>query len=204
MAGRRTDERLPKSIETALKQALSKVAASIEVESAVREVGIEVDRDTLDTAGWAPIVDTIFRKIDDAANFVPDVTFVATRLDGKRQTANPNVLVECGWALKSLKHERILPVMNVHLWFAGRGGDAVYSNSLAPSGHERVSVDLKPERRTVRLGEAAISEVNRPSPAILRIVPSRIRRRTVCGEQRRICASSSTFWLSVSPKRRAW
>ena len=101
------------------KTGFEKVAASIEVESAVREVGIEVDRDTLDTAGWAPIVDTIFRKIDDAAVFVPDVTFVATRLDGKRQTANPNVLVECGWALKSLKHERIFPVMNVHYGLPG-------------------------------------------------------------------------------------
>jgi hypothetical protein len=113
-------------IETALKQALVRVAASIEVESAVRDAGIEIDRDTLDAAGWAPIVDTIFRKIDAAAIFVPDLTFVATRLDGKRPSSNPNVLVECGWALKSLKHERILPVMNVR--YGSPGGEAMPFN----------------------------------------------------------------------------
>jgi hypothetical protein len=113
-------------IEKALKQALVRVVTSIEVESAVREVGIGIDRDTLDTAGWAPIVDTIFKKIDDAAVFVPDLTFVATRLDGQRPAPNPNVLVECGWALKSLTYERILPIMNVR--FGSPNGDALPFN----------------------------------------------------------------------------
>jgi hypothetical protein len=57
-------------------------------------------------------VETIFRKIDNAAVFVPDLTFVGTRPDG-RPTPNPNVLIEYGWALKSLTHARIVPVMNI-------------------------------------------------------------------------------------------
>jgi hypothetical protein len=38
-------------------------------------------------------VDTIFRKIDGTAIFVPDLTFVGKRADG-RPTPNPNVLIE--------------------------------------------------------------------------------------------------------------
>jgi hypothetical protein len=62
-------------------------------------------------AGSPPIVDTIFRKIDQAAVFVPDLTFIGKRLGG-RPTPNPNVLVEYGWALKSIGHGRIVPIMN--------------------------------------------------------------------------------------------
>jgi hypothetical protein len=54
---------------------------------------------------------TIFRKIDAASVFVPDLTFVGTRRDG-RPTPNPNVLIEYGWALKSLTYYLIIPVMN--------------------------------------------------------------------------------------------
>jgi hypothetical protein len=42
---------------------------------------------------------------------VPDLTFIGKRPDG-RPTPNPNVLLEYGWALKSLTHARIVPVMN--------------------------------------------------------------------------------------------
>jgi hypothetical protein len=56
-------------------------------------------------------VETIFRKIDSAAVFVPDLTFVGTRRD-QRPTPNPNVLIEYGWALKTLGHGRVVGVMN--------------------------------------------------------------------------------------------
>jgi hypothetical protein len=42
---------------------------------------------------------------------VPDLTFVGKRADG-RPTPNPNVLIEYGWALKSIGYLRIVPVMN--------------------------------------------------------------------------------------------
>jgi hypothetical protein len=54
------------------------------VEEAVRD--LSVDRDTKDVPGSPPIVDTIFREIDNAAVFVPDLTFVGDRLDGRRTT----------------------------------------------------------------------------------------------------------------------
>jgi hypothetical protein len=87
--------------------------ADLRVEEAVRKSGLEVDSDTKGEPGSPPIVETIFRKIDGASIFVPDLTFVATRADG-RPSPNPNVLIEYGWALKSLTHARVVPVMNTH------------------------------------------------------------------------------------------
>jgi len=48
---------------------------------------------------------------DAAAAFATDLMFVGTRSkDGS--TANPNALIEYGWALKSLGRPRIIAVMN--------------------------------------------------------------------------------------------
>jgi hypothetical protein len=96
-------------IEKVLERTAARISQDTSVEEAVRELG--VDRDTKGEPGSPPIVDTIFRKIDQAAVFVPDVTFVGKRSDG-RPTSNPNVLIEYGWALKSLSHAKIVPVMN--------------------------------------------------------------------------------------------
>jgi len=97
-------------IEKALERAAGQISVDATVEDAIRDQ-IEIDRDTKGVPGSPPIVETIFRKIDNAAVFVPDLTFVGARPDG-RPTPNPNVLIEYGWALKSLTHARIVPVMN--------------------------------------------------------------------------------------------
>jgi hypothetical protein len=99
-------------VEGALIKALKLIGSDTVVDPAIREEGLAVDSDTRDVAGSPPIVDTIFKKIDRAAIFLADLTFVATRLDGKRKSPNPNVLVEHGWALKSLGYYQILGVMN--------------------------------------------------------------------------------------------
>jgi hypothetical protein len=96
-------------VERALGRAVGRIGGDTTVEEAIRE--LTVDRDTKGVSGSPPIVETIFRKIDNAALFVPDLTFVGKRADG-RLTPNPNVLIEYGWALKSLGHGRIVPVMN--------------------------------------------------------------------------------------------
>jgi hypothetical protein len=87
-----------------------RIAKDAQVEEAVRE-GLAVDKDTKGTPGSPPIFDTILKKIDQAAVFVPDLTFVGTRVDGS-PTSNPDVLIEYGWALKSLGHARVVAVMN--------------------------------------------------------------------------------------------
>jgi hypothetical protein len=96
-------------IDRALQRALARITEDTELEEAERD--LEVDSDTKGVAGTPPIVDTIFSKIDRATAFVPDLTFVAKRPDG-RPTPNPNVLIEYGWALKSLGHQHMVPVMN--------------------------------------------------------------------------------------------
>lgn len=97
-------------IEKALKNAIKKLASDTEVEEAIREE-LEMDKDTLDVPGSPAIVDTILKKIDYATIFLADLTFIGKRPDG-RPTPNPNVLIEYGWALKSLGLSRMLTVMN--------------------------------------------------------------------------------------------
>jgi hypothetical protein len=99
-------------IEEALGLAVATLGEDAEIKRAIRDEGLMVDRDTQGVPGVPPIVDTIFDKIDSATIFVPDLTFVGKRID-RRPTPNPNVLVEYGWALKSLRYTRIIPVMNV-------------------------------------------------------------------------------------------
>lgn len=103
-------------LHRALESAVDQLNADSDVEDAARPEGSddphEVDMDTKGVPGSPPIVDTIFKKIDEAAVFVADLTFVGMRNDGKRPMSNSNVLIEYGWALKSLSHSRVIAVMN--------------------------------------------------------------------------------------------
>jgi hypothetical protein len=67
--------------------------------------------DTQGVAGTPDIVATILRKIDDAAVFVGDVTPIAVSDSGK-SCANPNVLLEMGYANRALSQTRVLQVWN--------------------------------------------------------------------------------------------
>jgi len=96
--------------ERALERAIDSIGQAADVQNANREDFV-LDRDTKDVPGSPPVAATIFAKIDAAAVFVPDFTFVGSRADG-RATPNPNVLIEYGWALKSLGYPRIVPIMN--------------------------------------------------------------------------------------------
>lgn len=72
---------------------------------------IAIDFDTDGVAGSPPIADTILRKIREAAVFVADVSPVG-ETPGKKPLANPNVMIELGYAIRCLGHERIVLVMN--------------------------------------------------------------------------------------------
>ncbi|MTV36800.1 hypothetical protein [Duganella radicis] len=122
-------------IERALGRAISKISKDVSLFEPDRDRGaLILDRDTKNVAGSPPIVETIFRKIDSAAVFVPDLTFVGTR-GGRRPTPNPNVLIEYGWALKAMGHARIVAVMNT-----------AYGE---PSG-ENMPFDLRHQRNPIR------------------------------------------------------
>ena len=93
-------------IRFALDEAIAALAADLE----------EADRpsltsDTQGVAGTPDIVATILRKIDEAAVFVGDVTPIAVSASGKA-CANPNVLLEMGYANHALGEQRVLQAWN--------------------------------------------------------------------------------------------
>lgn len=71
-----------------------------------------IDRDTLGLSGSPDISQSIFSKIDEASVFLCDVSII----DGTstKSTPNPNVLIELGYAVKSLGWHRIVMIMNTH------------------------------------------------------------------------------------------
>jgi hypothetical protein len=96
-------------VRDALKQALNEVADDLAFDEAQRP---ELDHDTLNVPGLAAITETIFDKIDSAAVFVADLTYVGKSHGGTKMLPNPNVLIELGYAMKSLGPEHIILVAN--------------------------------------------------------------------------------------------
>lgn len=72
---------------------------------------MNIDRDTLNEYGTPSIVDTIFEKIEKTSLFVADVSFINSDTKN-RKCPNPNVLVELGYAAKTLGWNRIICVFN--------------------------------------------------------------------------------------------
>ncbi len=72
---------------------------------------VVIDRDTKDIAGTPDIASTIFSKIDNSSIFIADISFINSDYDG-RKTPNPNVLVELGYAAKTIGWENIICVFN--------------------------------------------------------------------------------------------
>lgn len=69
-----------------------------------------LDRDTQNVPGAPDIAHTILQKIDGAVAFVADVSIINPGLG--RPTPNPNVLIELGYALKTLGNVRTVLVAN--------------------------------------------------------------------------------------------
>ena len=93
-------------IRKALDDAILKINRELDIDEAIR-----VDQDTQGVSGSPPISETILKKIDECAVFIPDVSFVSGA-DETRQSPNPNVMIEYGYAVKSRGDERIIPVFN--------------------------------------------------------------------------------------------
>lgn len=93
-----------------IQSALEKAVADLRSDDSTAVEPV-VDRDTLGEPGAPDIAATILRKIDAATAFVCDVS-IASRPENGRPCPNPNVLVELGYALKSLRSERVVLVFN--------------------------------------------------------------------------------------------
>lgn len=93
---------------TLIEASLKEAASEIQTEKA--DVEPVIDRDTQGVAGAPNIATAIFQKIESADIFVADVSIIGKVK--KRAVPNPNVLIELGYALKALGHERIVLVFN--------------------------------------------------------------------------------------------
>ena len=101
-------------IKEALEKAIQELNADLEVTEPDRR--IELDHDTKNVPGTPDLAGTIFEKISSSTVFVADISFVAERKDDSeevlRKVANPNVLIELGYALSVLGSDRVLCVFN--------------------------------------------------------------------------------------------
>ena len=93
-----------------IQKALENAAKSIRDDDSI-QVEPVVDRDTSGVPGSPDIARTIFEKIEESQVFVCDVSII-NQSGESRPTPNPNVLIELGYALKTLGSERILMVLN--------------------------------------------------------------------------------------------
>lgn len=76
---------------------------------------VEAERDTQGVSGSPDIAQTIFAKIDQASVFVADISFVNKRgflRKKERLMPNPNVMMELGYAAKTLGWNRVICLFN--------------------------------------------------------------------------------------------
>lgn len=93
-----------------IQDALEEAATTIAADEALAIEPV-IDRDIQNVPGSPDISSTIFAKIAAADIFVADVSIISNT-EAKRATPNPNVLIELGYALKALGHERVVLVFN--------------------------------------------------------------------------------------------
>jgi hypothetical protein len=93
-------------IWNALNAATSTAASSVVPQESPRP-----ESDTGGVPGSPNIVETIFNRIRNCAFFVADLSFTAKTVAGKL-VPNPNVLIELGYAARSIGWERTILVLN--------------------------------------------------------------------------------------------
>lgn len=92
---------IEKALENAVRQLRGDESVSVEP---------VIERDTIGVPGAPDIASTILAKIDQSDVFVCDVSII--NHGARRPAPNPNVLVELGYAMKTMGAQRIVMVMN--------------------------------------------------------------------------------------------
>ncbi|CAM3163316.1 hypothetical protein [Asticcacaulis taihuensis] len=141
----------PRVTRNLIREALAGAIAELDAELEERH---ELTSDTMGVAGSPDIVATILAKIDAAKVFVGDVTPIAFSAGGKA-LANPNVLIELGYAKRAIGLERVVLVWNTafpgatieNLPFDMRGRRAPMAFHL-PTG--ATTADLRTAREGLR------------------------------------------------------
>lgn len=86
---------------------------AIELAQDSEAIDAERDEATTGVTGSPDIVATLFSKIDDCDLFVADLSLCFTENQNKKKRSpNPNVLIELGYAVKTLGWDRIVCLCN--------------------------------------------------------------------------------------------
>ncbi len=75
-------------------------------------ININIDRATREDTGSPDITESIFSKISNSSVFVADISIVNSSDESIRKTPNPNVLIELGYAARTLGWEKIICIYN--------------------------------------------------------------------------------------------
>lgn len=94
-------------IENCIEKSIKKIKVGFEV-----GLTVAIDRDTKKMVGTPDIAGTIFDKIAKADVFVCDISIINGNEQG-RKCPNPNVLLELGYAVKTLGWDRIICFYNI-------------------------------------------------------------------------------------------
>lgn len=96
-------------IRDCLGDAVLEVKADMPIEEFERFGEVTVDSDTTGTSGSPHIFGTILTKIDEATIFIADISLVSPK------ACNSNVLLELGYAIKTLGFSKIIMLFNTAL-----------------------------------------------------------------------------------------
>ncbi|MDX4058800.1 hypothetical protein Q6A77_08980 [Aliarcobacter skirrowii] len=75
-------------------------------------ININIDRATREDTGSPDITESIFNKISNSSVFIADISIVNNSDENIRKTPNPNVLIELGYAARTLGWEKIICIYN--------------------------------------------------------------------------------------------
>lgn len=75
-------------------------------------ININIDRATREDTGSPDITESIFSKISNSSVFIADISIVNHIDENTRKTPNPNVLIELGYAARTLGWEKIICIYN--------------------------------------------------------------------------------------------
>lgn len=98
-----------------IREALDEAVEKLRSEEGVKDLPV-VDTDLKGMGGIPDIGTTMFHKIKKSAVFIGDMTLVGAyqshSANGMKRTANPNVLLEMGYAAGTIGWDRIICIMN--------------------------------------------------------------------------------------------
>lgn len=75
-------------------------------------VELTIDKATRQITGSPDITESIFNKISRSSVFIADISIINTSSENVRKSPNPNILIELGYAARTLGWEKIICVYN--------------------------------------------------------------------------------------------